>query len=67
MVAACNVTVNIFKHSYVLPVRHLSSIQCIFKPRYYVAGQVKSDRKFLTVRTHTCKQDEILFKKEFAT
>jgi len=31
MVAAFNVTVNIFKHSYVLSVRHLSFIQCTFK------------------------------------
>ena len=67
ILATFNVTLNIFKHSYVLPISYFIFIQSIFNPRYYVAGQIKTDRKFPTVYTHTCPPDAILFKEEFAT
>jgi len=43
MLATFNVTLNSFKHRYVLPISHFSFIQCTFKPRYYVAGQIQTD------------------------
>jgi hypothetical protein len=66
MAAVFNMTLNIFKHRYVLANSRLSFIHFKHKTQIYMACQIKTDMKFRTVRTQTCNQDAILFKEECA-